>query len=337
MSGKLYVSYASSDMMSKYTGISMLSLFENNKDYDDIIVYYYDMDISSNNKNALLKIANSYGRTIHFINAGIAEERFGTSGLTLGIWGIIVYAKWLLPSIIDEEIERILYIDSDTMIRGSLRDVYEMNMEDKPIAMSMDLMNIHIRKELMFSYDKRYYNTGMVLFDAYEYRKQKCIDIFMNHIRNNRKEYSFSEQDIASVCWNDKIIPMGMEYNYIALYDHFQYGEVCKAYGLNEKIFYSEKEYEKARKNPVIVHFPATFDLKPWFRNCIAERVLEYDRYWEQSPWELKKEKFKTPLSVLAQQLAFKVLPRRIFVRIQRLMSNMVMNQYYKRMKPYMK
>lgn len=337
MSSKLYVSYASSDMMSKYTGISMLSLFENNKDYDDIIVYYYDMNISSDNENALLGIAHNYGRTIHFIDAAIVEEHFGSSGLALGIWGTIVYAKWLLPSIIDEEINRILYIDSDTMVRGSLKDVYEMDMEGRPIAMSMDLMNIHIRKELQLSYDKRYYNTGMVLFDTYEYRKQKCIDIFMNHVRKVRKNYILSEQDIATVCWNDKIIPMAMEYNYISLYDHYRYDDVCKAYGLNQKIFYGEEEYKKARENPIIVHFPATFDLKPWFSNCIAERVLEYDAYWKKTSWKLKKEKFKTSLAVSAQRLAFKGLPRGIFIIIQRLVSTMLMNQYYKKMKPYMK
>lgn len=313
----------------------MLSLFENNKDYDDIIVYYYDKNISSDNKKNLLEIAHGYGRTIHFIDTTIVEESFGTSGLALGIWGTIVYAKWLLPGIIDEEIKRILYIDSDTMIRGSLRNVYEMDMESKPIAMSIDLMNIHIRKELQLSYDKRYYNTGMVLFDTYEYRKQKCIDIFMNHVRKVRKNYILSEQDIATVCWNDKIIPMAMEYNYISLYDHFRYDDVCKAYGLNQKIFYGEEEYEKARENPIIVHFPATFDLKPWFSNCIADRVSEYETYWEKAPWELKKEKYRVSMPVSAQRLMFKILPRSIFARVQRLMSDIVMNQWYKEMKPY--
>lgn len=337
MHNKLYVSYASSDMMSKYAGISMLSLFENNKDYDDIVVYYYDMNIEPDNRRNLQKIANDYNRTIHFINTDIVKEKFGAIAPLLGIWGVIVYGKWLLPDVVSEDVDRILYIDSDTMVRGSVRSIYEMDMQRQPIAISMDLMNIHIRKELQLSYDKRFYNTGMVLIDTNAYREQKCLDIFLNHVTNIRKDYKISEQDIATVCWNDKIVPMAMEGNYISLYDRFSYSDVCKAYGLNEKIFYSEEEYDKARKNPIIVHFPATFELKPWYANCIAKRVPEYDMYWKMTPWEFAKESKKVARLVSAQRAVFKVLPMRMVVRIQRLMSNIVMDKWYREMKPYMK
>lgn len=337
MHNKLYVSYASSDVMSKYAGVSMLSLFENNKDYDDIVVYYYDMNIESENKSNLLKIANDYNRTIHFIDVEIVKKKFGAIAPLLGIWGVIVYGKWLLPDVVSEQVNRILYIDSDTMVRGSVKELYEMDMQSKPIAISMDLMNIHIRKELQLSYDKRFYNTGMVLIDTNAYREQKCIDIFFNHITNVRKDYKISEQDIASICWNDKIVPMAMEGNYISLYDRFTYDEACEAYGLNEKIFYTKEEYDKARKNPIIVHFPATFELKPWYTNCISKRVVEYDMYWKMTPWKFVKENKKVELLVAAQRAVFEQLPMCMAVRIQRVMSNMVMDKWYKEMKPYLK
>jgi lipopolysaccharide biosynthesis glycosyltransferase len=294
------------------------------------------MDIEKSNKDKLLNIANAYNRTIHFIDANIVKKKFDKIAPLLGVWGAVVYGKWLLADIVSEEVGRILYIDSDTMVRGSLRDVIEMDMKGQPIAISMDLMNIHIRKELQLSYDKKFYNTGMVLIDVNEYREQKCLDIFMNHIVNVRKDYKISEQDIATVCWQDKITPMAMEYNYISLYDCFSYKEVCKAYGLNETIFYHEEEYEKARKNPVIVHFPMTFELKPWFENCTAKRVGEYEIYWKKSPWDYKKENQKVGFWVSAQRTLYKLLPSGLFVKIQRVMSDIVMNKWYNEMKQYM-
>ena len=54
------VVYHSSDSFAVVTGVSITSLFENNKSADTINVWLIEHDITQENKNNLIKIANKY-------------------------------------------------------------------------------------------------------------------------------------------------------------------------------------------------------------------------------------------------------------------------------------
>lgn len=45
--------YASNDNYAQYLGISMLSLMENNRDMEEIVIYVLDQGIGPENKNKL--------------------------------------------------------------------------------------------------------------------------------------------------------------------------------------------------------------------------------------------------------------------------------------------
>ena len=61
------VVYHSSDSFAAVTGVSITSLFENNKSADTINVWLIEHDITQENKDNLVKIANKYERKIYFI------------------------------------------------------------------------------------------------------------------------------------------------------------------------------------------------------------------------------------------------------------------------------
>ena len=56
--------YSSSDSYAELCGISIVSLFENNKSCDEINVYVIDNGISNQNKEKLLSTAKHYSRNI---------------------------------------------------------------------------------------------------------------------------------------------------------------------------------------------------------------------------------------------------------------------------------
>ena len=59
--------YSSSDSYAFLTGISMLSLLENNKKCQEIHIYIMDNAISKDNKEKLKQIAADYSRDLLFI------------------------------------------------------------------------------------------------------------------------------------------------------------------------------------------------------------------------------------------------------------------------------
>ena len=59
--------YSSSDSYASLTGISILSLLENNKTDEEINIYIMDNCISEENKKKLRYVVESYGKNIYFV------------------------------------------------------------------------------------------------------------------------------------------------------------------------------------------------------------------------------------------------------------------------------
>ena len=81
------VAYHSSNEFSPILGVSITSLFENNKDFEEINVFIIEKAINKINKEKLLKLAQSYGRNIYFIDMPEINE---TEKLNL----VKVSSKW---------------------------------------------------------------------------------------------------------------------------------------------------------------------------------------------------------------------------------------------------
>ena len=59
--------YHASDSFAKVTGTSIVSIFENNKDIDEINVYVIEKNFTEDNKKKMEQLADKYNRRIIFI------------------------------------------------------------------------------------------------------------------------------------------------------------------------------------------------------------------------------------------------------------------------------
>lgn len=68
MENALNVVYQTDKNYAVYTGVSLYSLFENNKSADSIDVYILDGGISESDKEKLCKLAETYNRQLQLID-----------------------------------------------------------------------------------------------------------------------------------------------------------------------------------------------------------------------------------------------------------------------------
>ena len=96
--------YSSSDSYAFLTGISILSLLENNKASDSIHIYIMDNHISEENKAKLTEVVNYYGRRLSFVAMPDMKEltgqeidtRDGTSvHLVVCIWRVSCHRPFI--------------------------------------------------------------------------------------------------------------------------------------------------------------------------------------------------------------------------------------------------
>ena len=125
---------------SKYTqhcGVLLVSLFENNKDVI-IKVHILGYELTENNKNSLIQIVNSYNNDFEFYE--IDKSIFKKFPISEQ-WPIVIYFRLLLPEYIDKTIEKILYFDCDIIFRGSIKELFELDMQNKVIGAVEDVLS----------------------------------------------------------------------------------------------------------------------------------------------------------------------------------------------------
>jgi lipopolysaccharide biosynthesis glycosyltransferase len=311
----LNVLYGSSDYYAHITGISIVSLFENNKDIDRIRVFLVDYGISDKNKTLLLEISERYRREIIFINENpefIKESTVGflpVSKKWFGFWGVSCLC--FLP----DDIEYLLFLDSDIVITDSVRDLFKIDMENKLVAGVISPWQNELVSLLDYSSDEYAINLGVLYFNLKLARKQNIIADFCREIANRSKidvalHPSFVDGVFGKIVKN-QFKPLHCSYNLtsevtrtLTLYKkncHIDF--VFRDIGMREEEF---DDYRDAIKKPVIIHYVGSNECgRPWEKHCTHPLRKFYERYkdlslWNNVPYYSTSAK---PLSVLLYRI----------------------------------
>lgn len=279
--------YSSSDSYSEICGISIVSLFENNRDVDDIKVFIVDNDISAVNKERLLNTANKYNRTIIFVEK-VDLEKLANTSIYTGQWNIGTFFRLYLGSILPQEINRVIYIDCDTIIRHSLEDIYDMDLGECSVGGVDDCRSDLYRKDIGCEPGSVYINNGFMVIDLNKWRKERFEDKFTEFISDRKGDCTYMDQ--APV--NGTLVPINhiyelpAKYNAQRIFFDFTYKQLISL--RKPEYHLSEEDYNEAVNDPIIVHFTPTFltGTRPWQIKDKHKFTPEYRHYKEISEWK---------------------------------------------------
>lgn len=94
----------------------------------------------------------------------------------------IVYARLMIDRLVGPEVERVLYLDCDMLVRADIAELYETNLGERPIAAVRDTIGAFIAngRDLrnnrdIFDPADPYFNAGMVLIDTARWREADIL------------------------------------------------------------------------------------------------------------------------------------------------------------------
>ncbi len=318
MKDRLNVFVESSDAYCPILGVMLTSLFENNKDISEIVVYYMPEAVSERNMGKMRELMERYGRRLVLlateeIDCFLAEHKVPRYKNSYS-----PYYKIVALAQIEEEIDRLLYLDSDMLVLGSLRPLLDFDLKGKPMAMVYDLAHrVHLKYLGMDG--EPYYNTGAILVDGKKWREQRCTERIMEHISKVRSNYLVADQDLISLVFRGSIETLPFRYNCYAqalLYRDLRTFQ--KAMGV--ATFYDRKAFNEAVEAPTVVHLFPTCSLRPWYQNSGHLLAEQWDWYMRRSPWSdfVYLGDGKQPLSLRLDKLMYRCFPRGLYAGIQR-------------------
>ena len=173
------------------------------------------------------------------------------------------YYRLLIPKLINQA--RVLYLDADIIVNGSLSDFYYSDLNGAPVGVVKDY---GMGKNFPFPYldasvSKKYFNSGVLLIDCVTWRNEGLVDTLLQTVEEYGDQVLYGDQCILNIVLREK----------------------AKYYSFTEN---AQVQYIEAIKNrhniksinldatPTIIHYAAKH--KPWDNQ--NQTLFEREKYW---------------------------------------------------------
>lgn len=307
---KVNVAYACNDAYIMHTGISIISLLENNKDIEEICIYFIDMGISEKSKIDLEEIVDKYSRQLIIIPFSDWEGDLPVDSTGRHIKS--VYAKIFFGRIPD--IDRILYIDSDTIVADSIRKLWNTNMDKYAIAGVETINTPNAKRKIKLKVDDLVINDGVALMNLKLWREKNFEKKCLNFVKKwNGNPPVLSEGTINSVC-KGYICRLNLKYNLTSAAIDYSAKEIELLTGCS---YYSQEQINSAVKSPCIIHYVSGFHNRPWNKKSTHPFKQYYLKYKKISKWkDIPLGEGKLSKKTRLIYYMHRIMPYQIFVGI---------------------
>lgn len=135
----IHVCYMTNDGYCAPTAVSAVSVFENHRD-EDVCVHVLTEFVSHENENLLLQAAEPYPRgTVCLHNCDEYIRQIREEYRPTGWKGTCNAYLYMFMEEIFPDLDRVLWIDGDTIIRRSLRDLWQTDLQGKLLGGVLDV------------------------------------------------------------------------------------------------------------------------------------------------------------------------------------------------------
>ena len=174
--------------------------------------------------------------------------------------------KFDIPNIFPD-LDKIIYIDGDTMIQKDLSILFEMNLDNYYIAATREI-RAELREYHKIVGCEHYINSGVMVFNLNNMRKNNISKKMVDLKLNQPKEYKCMDQDIFNKICDGKILYLPLDMNcMISIFLKEKY----KVDFINNFYNSSFKDLPQMYKNAYILHFAG--DIKPWEYNIEINNI----------------------------------------------------------------
>ena len=312
---KLNLLYQFNEKYVPYAGVSIFSVLENNKDLEEIVIYILGENLSEESMDGLSKMVLNAGRKLSFIETEELILMMKALDMPAYRGSYAANMRLFLDEVLNESTDRVLYLDADTIVNKSLRDLVETDMRGKAIGMVLDSLGASHKKQIGLKDTDPYFNSGVILFDLHKWKERKYSDRIAKHVAEQRNNYPAPDQDLLNIVCRNDIFRLDISYNFQpihAISTGKQYFRIMRP-----KVYYDRTVLERPKENIVIYHCFRFIGEFPWDKGNLHPFTEMFDRYMMQSLWsDYRKEAVTLEFPIKVEKLLFGILPRSVFLYI---------------------
>lgn len=250
------------DNYAKYAGVVIASVLLSAKEDDEFSFYILDGGISEKAKVRIDRLKQI--RDFNLVYVQIDPTMFDVYKdiLTHGYISIATYYRLKLSELLPK-VDRVIYLDCDVIVRKSLSELFDTDMEDKYIA---GIIDSRVKYKPKWK-DTKYINAGVLLMDLGKIRRDGIEDKFAQYAKDNIDNIKAGDQDIINFTLDGEIKIVDDRWN------------------VQVSSFLSRSSFTK---DPYIIHYIAK--QKPWLFASYNHFKNEYFKVLEHTPWAIHQD-----------------------------------------------
>lgn len=245
-------------------GVLMTSIIENNKN-ESIVFHIISKYISKENRRIIKQFAveNNISINIYIIDETIFNDLPTTAYITKAM-----YNRFLIPLILKDIADKVLYLDADIVCLNSIKDLKRINIDDKVVAVIEESNNYVVKKRVkdLNLVSKKYFNSGVLYININNWIDKDINSKLINYAKSST-DLMFPDQDILNVILEKDCLYIDKKYNYT--FD-VRYKSNRYIYDLPEGL--------------VFLHYVGKF--KPWQKWCMHPAKRIFEKYASISLWK---------------------------------------------------
>ncbi|WP_139924253.1 glycosyltransferase family 8 protein [Hymenobacter sp. DG01] len=201
-------------------------------------------------------------------------RNFGQNFRLDGNWTAATYYRLLFPSLLPKEIERYIYIDSDTIVVGDLSKLALVDVSGHVLAAVRDRL-IPVRADLEIYDPYSYFNAGVLYINRVLWEEYKITSRAIDFLVSSPEKVLYADQDALNYILKGNWIRLDIKFN-------LMYADIPENL--------PKSEFKQFLEDKIIIHFTQH---RPWNLLCENRFRYLYHEYLRKTPGILESSKNK--------------------------------------------
>ena len=188
--------------------------------------------MTDDNRNKFSRLAAQYNQRVNFYNVEelftnkIAEIEQTFPQLKSFHFSIATFYRFFIPQTLPAEIEKVIYLDADIIVNLDLKELWEIDLGDKPLGAVPNLFQIKDEKTSIersmkgiyfcknnFVKPEDYFNAGVLLLNLKLLRNS--TDLLKSGIKfvSEKPTVQYFDQDVLNYCFSTLYLKLPVKFN----------------------------------------------------------------------------------------------------------------------------
>ena len=271
MTDAQHVAFCISDNYSSIVAVTLQSFVDHHTN-ESVFTFHIVSEAMSTDNLAYLKSVIAQRSSWQLVYHPIEEKSL--AHIPTGPFTIHTWYRIFLDKLLPDHVDKVLYLDADTLIASSIDELFNIPLENVAIGAAKDQQNFitATKQRIGLPQQQTYICAGVLLMNLSYWREHHIAQQILDWAIANAHRLGCPDQDAINVVLRGKMVVLPAKWGIIA--KNFMYDA-----------FYQTEEAYEAYHHPRIIHYAGC---APWYYE-LSKIAPRFQKLWYETNQRMER------------------------------------------------